>query len=194
MKKSAVYILGILLLSTTAFAQTKKYPLSNDLSEKMLATIPVKDNHILFEGEIKGNPSMTKDELFAKLQKWFADSFAGDKSEIQVNDKEKGVFSGKAAYKYTKSSGLVVNRGYVNCVLQIAVANGSIKYQMSDFQTNEGTNGLTGLSAGIKHSYELNQVLEDYKNDKKSNLARRQLDNMNQVAYYVQMSLQEMVN
>lgn len=186
-------LLSLLALSLSVQGQAKKYPMPKDVAEKMLASVPEKEGKIFFEEEVSADPALKKDELYNRIRKWFTDSFAEAKSTLEVDDMQNGLFTGKAAYKYTKASGLVVNTGYINCVIKAAVTDGGFKYQLYDFSTNESTNGLTGLaSTGIKHTYDLTEVLQDYKNGKKNNLSRRQLDNMNQMVYYIQMSLKDL--
>ncbi|MBE7170757.1 MAG: DUF4468 domain-containing protein [Williamsia sp.] len=187
-------LLSFLVFCANAQGQLKKYPMPKDVSEKMLASVPEKEGKIVFEEEVPAAPGMKKDELYTRIRKWFADSFAEDKSALETDDVANGLLSGKAAYKYSKASGLIVNSGYINCVIKMVVTDGGCKYQLSDFTTNESTNGLTGLaSTGIKHSYDLTDVLQEYRSGKKTNQARRQLDNMNQLAYYIQASLKDLL-
>lgn len=186
-------LLSLLVLSVQIQGQVKKYPMPKDVSEKMLASVPEKEGKIFFEEEVSADAALKKDELYTRIRKWFADSFVEAKSTLEADDMQNGSLTGKAAYKYTKASGLVVNTGYINCVIKVVVTDGAFRYQLYDFSTNESTNGLTGLaSTGIKHAYDLSEVLQEYKNGKKTNLARRQLDNMNQMVYYIQMSLKDL--
>jgi hypothetical protein len=164
-------LFAVLVLCANVPAQPKKYPIPKDVSEQMLASVPEKDGKIFFEEAVTAAPALTKEQLHTRIRQWFTEQFAGNKSTIETDDVQKGLLAGKAAYKYTKASGLVVNSGFINFVFSAAIKDGGFRYQLSDFTTNESTNGLTGLaSTGIKHTYNLEEVLKDYREGKKLTL------------------------
>lgn len=180
-------------------APKPKYVLSKDQAERMLDSIPTKDDKILYDEIVTTDSTQTKEQLFIRIRQWFVENFTDSKNVLEVNDKDNGLLTGKGTYKYAMLNGLNTHEGYTTFVINAAVKDGKFRYQLYNFNA-EGVNtslwatNSYGRPNIYKEKVDMDEVLKLYKSGKREKYAKKYLGDMLELVYYIKMSLADLAN
>lgn len=94
-----------------------------------------------YEGVVKVDSTVTKDELYNRARSWYAETYKSEKDVMSITDKELGEISGNGAIRYDPQSFYFAAncaRGWIMYKINIYVKQGRYKYNFHSF-VHEGT-------------------------------------------------------
>jgi hypothetical protein len=185
-------ILPCMLASNCCYGQMKKQEPSKDELTQMLKTIPRKEGKIFYDQVVLCD-SLKKDDLFIRIRQWFVENFTESKAVLEVNDITNGLLTGKGTYKYSMINGLNMHSGYTLFVINVAVKDGKFRYQLYDFTAeNRNQSMLSSTSSTTKHTINLDEVADLYNSGKREGYARKLLEPMLRLVYFIDHTLYEL--
>lgn len=96
---------------------------------------------IKYEGVVKVDSTITKEELYNRARSWYRDTYKSEKDVMSIADKELGEISGNGAIRYDPQSFYFAAncaRGWIMYKVNIYVKQGRYKYNFHSF-VHEGT-------------------------------------------------------
>lgn len=94
-----------------------------------------------YEGLVKVDSTITKNELYNRARSWYADTYKSEKDVMSITDKDLGEISGNGAIRYDPQSFYFAAncaRGWIMYKINIYVKQGRYKYNFHSF-VHEGT-------------------------------------------------------
>ncbi|MBK8416247.1 MAG: DUF4468 domain-containing protein [Bacteroidetes bacterium] len=130
MKKTVLFVVGMLLTTHIVFAQKKKEPL-------VIPDLPTNTETGLFNySEVIEVPSVTKAELYKRALAWANTYFKNPTDVIREKNEETGVILCKARFRIMNEAdkdGVATNAGDVMYGLTISLKEGKYKYELTKF-------------------------------------------------------------
>lgn len=123
---------------------------------------------ITYTAIVKVDSLFTKEILFQRATKWFAQTYKSAQDVIQLQDKETGMLVGKGVIPvYYQSMGVNQQDGYMNYTFTLQVKDGRYRYELTNIyhQPNPGGNNY-GTAEEMQHTKKagyqkiLNRMLE----------------------------------
>jgi hypothetical protein len=115
---------------------------------KLQGILPMKDGKVNYTDVIPVD-STSKDQLYTRAKRWFAETYKSAKDVIQLDDKENGEIIGKGLFNETLS---VIGTKYdisVYEAVKIFIKDNKVKYEITDFVT-EAAGNLYGANGPIE--------------------------------------------
>lgn len=112
-----------LILSEISYAQ----------EDKLLDILPIKDGKVNYTSVVSVD-SASKDQLYTRAKRWFAEAFKSAQDVIQLDDKESGEIIGKGAYQTSYQATFAMSlTTWVNFKVNISVKDEKYKYEITSF-------------------------------------------------------------
>ncbi|WP_375416173.1 DUF4468 domain-containing protein [uncultured Hymenobacter sp.] len=146
------------------------YVKKGELDPARLAALPVDaDGAIYYEGVIKVDSTISKQDIHQAVREWFVSNYVSGKDVLQVDDKDAGKILGKGIHKYQFVNGINISEVALTFVLSVETKDGKFRYRMYNFTGgNKNTSLLGGANATNTYAVNYNQCLTDYKAGKRT--------------------------
>jgi len=119
-------------------------------------TLPTVDGKIVFEGVVKTDSTLTKQEIYSRAREWLVNSFVSGKAVLQLDDKAEGKImgDGRTKFTYVRDPGAVLvamQEFKYQFTIKIEVRDGRYKYQVYNFLIDDDLTYYQGRVILTRH-------------------------------------------